>query len=166
MTSFLRVSQPKRCMQSYSPPDVPHVPPIPSFLICLPEQYLVRITYRETPHFSFFHSPAVFLFGPDIFLSTLFSNTLSLCSSLNVERPSFTAIKNNRQKCIFVCCSYYSIVWLTRRQKILDRMVVEIPKVYSVLNFFMQKNKSDLCHSQIFELCYTFKGLIIDIFKL
>jgi hypothetical protein len=35
---------------------------------------------------SFLHSPVPsFLFGPNILLSTLFSNTLSKCSSLNVR---------------------------------------------------------------------------------
>jgi hypothetical protein len=35
---------------------------------------------------NFFHSPVTSsLFGPKILLSTLFSNTLSLCSSLNVR---------------------------------------------------------------------------------
>jgi hypothetical protein len=28
----------------------------------------------------------------------MFSNTLSLCSSLNVTDPSFTSIENHRQK--------------------------------------------------------------------
>jgi len=44
--------------------------------------------YRScsSPLCSFFHSPATSsLSGPNIFLSTLFSNTLSLCSSLNVS---------------------------------------------------------------------------------
>ena len=142
VTSFLRVSQPKHFMHSYSPPDVPRVPPIPSFFLCSPEKYLVSVTCRETHHFSFFfHYPVFLRFGPDIFLNTLLSNTLSLCSSLDVERPSFTAIKNNRQNYIFVCCSSYIIVRLTGRQNILDRMVVDIPKIYSDLNFLMQKKK-------------------------
>jgi hypothetical protein len=34
---------------------------------------------------SFLHSPVTSSFGPNILLSTLFSNTLSLCSSLNVS---------------------------------------------------------------------------------
>ena len=48
---------------------------------------------------SFLHSPVTpSLVGPNILLNTLFSNTLSLCSSLNVsERPSFTFIQNNGQ---------------------------------------------------------------------
>jgi hypothetical protein len=33
----------------------------------------------------FSNLPSFHLFGPDILLSTLFSNTLSLCSSLNVR---------------------------------------------------------------------------------
>jgi len=37
------------------------------------------------------------LLGPNILLSTLFSNTLNLCSSsLWCQRPSFTPIQNNR----------------------------------------------------------------------
>jgi hypothetical protein len=37
------------------------------------------------------------LFGPNILLSTLFSNILSLCSSLNVRDRIFTCIQNYRQ---------------------------------------------------------------------
>jgi hypothetical protein len=149
-------------MHSCSPLDVERVPPIPSFLLCSPELYLVRITYRDTPHFSFLHCPVIVLFGPAIFLSTLFSNTLSLCSSLSVERPSFTAVQNNWQNYIFVCFSFSIIVWQTRRPKITDRMVVDIPKVYSAVNFFMQTEIVNCeCRSQVFEICHTFKVLII-----
>jgi hypothetical protein len=46
----------------------------------------------------FFWQPSIISspFGPNI-LNTLFSNTLSLCSSLNVrdQRPSFTPIQNH-----------------------------------------------------------------------
>jgi hypothetical protein len=41
---------------------------------------------RNSPLFCFLHPPVTSsLFSPNIFLSTLFSNTLSLCSSLNVR---------------------------------------------------------------------------------
>jgi hypothetical protein len=43
------------------------------------------------------------LLGPNILLNTLFSKTLSVCSSL-CEWPSFTPIQNNRQ--------HYSSVYL------------------------------------------------------
>jgi hypothetical protein len=40
--------------------------------------------------------------GPNILLNTLFSNTLSLCSSPYCQRPSFTPIQKHRQNCSFV----------------------------------------------------------------
>ena len=47
---------------------------------------------------SFLHSPVTLsLLGPNILLNTLFSNTLSLRSSLNVSDQDFTPIQNNRQ---------------------------------------------------------------------
>jgi hypothetical protein len=51
------------------------------------------------------------LFGPNILLRTLFSNTLSLCSSLNV-RASFTPIQNNLQYHGFV----YFIIYVPKQQ--------------------------------------------------
>jgi hypothetical protein len=44
-------------------------------------------TSYEGPYYAVFHSPVTFflslsLCGPDILLSTLFSNTLSLCSKI------------------------------------------------------------------------------------
>jgi hypothetical protein len=36
--------------------------------------------------------------GPNILLSTLFSNTLNLCYSLRGERPSFTPIQHKPAK--------------------------------------------------------------------
>jgi hypothetical protein len=42
------------------------------------------------------------LFGPNILLSTLFSNTLSLCSSLNVrDKVSHQPFYMHRTKCVF-----------------------------------------------------------------
>jgi hypothetical protein len=47
---------------------------------------------------SFLHSPVTSRhLGPNIPLNTLFSNTLSLRSSYQCQRPSFTPIQNNRQ---------------------------------------------------------------------
>jgi hypothetical protein len=42
------------------------------------------------------------LIGPNIHISTLFSNTLSLCSSHNGQSPRFTPIQNHRQIYSFV----------------------------------------------------------------
>jgi hypothetical protein len=51
-------------------------------LIILGEEYKSRSSLLC----NFLYSPVTsYLFGPNIFLSTLFSNTLSLCFSLNVR---------------------------------------------------------------------------------
>jgi hypothetical protein len=55
----------------------------------------------------FLHSPVTSsLLGPNIHLRTLFSNTLSLCSSHNVT-DSFTLVQNNWQNYDFVCFNCY-----------------------------------------------------------
>jgi hypothetical protein len=47
---------------------------------------------------SFLQSPATSsLFGPNILLGTPFSNTFSLCSSLNVRDQVLTPTENHRQ---------------------------------------------------------------------
>jgi hypothetical protein len=47
--------------------------------------YLAKNTSHEAPHSAVFSNlTSLHLFGPNILLNTLFSNTLSLCSSLNV----------------------------------------------------------------------------------
>jgi hypothetical protein len=52
---------------------------------------------------SLLHSPVTSsLLGPNVLLSTLFSNTLSLCSSLSVRDQSFASIQNKRQNYISV----------------------------------------------------------------
>ena len=68
-------------------PYVLHAPPTSFFSIWSPEQYWVRSNRSLSSSLcSFLHTPAVsFLLGPNILLNTLFSNTLSLHSSLNVS---------------------------------------------------------------------------------
>ena len=54
-------------------------------LICLPKHYWVRITDHAS-FCGFLHSPITSsLLGPNVLLNTLFSNTISLHSSLNVK---------------------------------------------------------------------------------
>jgi len=53
-------------------------------LVLLPEQYWVRSTDHEAPHYVVFSTPITSsLQCPNILLNTLFSNTLSLHSSLH-----------------------------------------------------------------------------------
>jgi hypothetical protein len=86
---------------------------------------------------SLLHSPVTpSLLGPNILLSTLFSNTLSLCSSLNVWDQVSHPYKTEKN---------YSSVYLNRyifeyksgRQKTLGWMPGGITGVRSALNFFM-----------------------------
>jgi hypothetical protein len=64
-----------------------HAPPISSFLISSPEQYWARNTDHKSLNYVVFSTPPLYLvpLRPNILLSTLFSNTLSLRSSLNVS---------------------------------------------------------------------------------
>jgi len=64
-----------------------HAPPISFYLIWSPEKYWVKCTDHAAPHYAVFFQSTVnssFL-GPNILLSTLFSNTVSLCSPLNMR---------------------------------------------------------------------------------
>ena len=65
------------------PPFALHAPPISSFFMWPPQQYLLSSTNRQAPHCVFFsiHCYSVTL-SAKYFLSTLFSNTLILCLSL------------------------------------------------------------------------------------
>ena len=65
-------------------PYAPHAPPISFFSIWSPQQYLLRNTNHKAPHYVVFPVTSSLL-GPNILLNTLFSNTLSLRSSLNMS---------------------------------------------------------------------------------
>ena len=85
VVSFPQVSPPKPCMQLSSPPYVLHAPPISFSLfstwnIWLGVQIIKLLTIQFSP------LPCYLIpLRPKILFSTLFSNTLSLLSSLNVS---------------------------------------------------------------------------------
>ena len=87
VVSFLQVSPPKHCMRLSFPPCALHVAPISFFSILSSGQHWVKRTDHSAPLLcSFLHSPVTpSLLGPNILLNTLFSNTLSLRSSLIVS---------------------------------------------------------------------------------
>jgi len=105
VVSFPQVSPSKPCIHLSSLPYVLHTPAISFFSTWSPEKYWVMRTDYKAPHYVvFLHSPVISsLLGPNILLSTLFSNTFCLRYSLNMSdrvSHSYTATgKSTRQHC-------------------------------------------------------------------
>ena len=113
------------------PPHLIH----PNFIIHLTfsEEHRSEISFLCT----LFHSPVTLsLLGSNIFLSALFLNILSLCSSLSV-RPSFTPIQNNIQNYRSVYFNLYIFGEQTGRQMIPHWMIASVPWGHCYLNLFM-----------------------------
>jgi len=103
--SFSQFFPPKPCVHLIFLPYVPH-------LILF--DVIIRIIFYEEDKSqssslcSRLHSFVTSsLLGPNIFLSTLFSNNLSLMSLLQRAKPSFTPIQNNMQTYSSVNLSLY-----------------------------------------------------------
>jgi hypothetical protein len=78
---------------------VPHAPPISHSLIWSPEQYLVKSTRHDFPHYATFtlYSITSCFFDPNVFLKTRLLKTSSLCLCLicrnQVSQPYKTTTK-------------------------------------------------------------------------
>jgi hypothetical protein len=102
----------------------------------------------------FIHSPVTSsLLGPNVLLKTLFSNTLSLRSSLSVSNQVSHPFKTTS-------LNFWIGNW---RQKNLHRMIASIPWIQSALNFFLNIILIRWGCSQIFELFHPLKGTIINL---
>ena len=81
---FLHISPSNPCMNFSSLPYVPCVPSIPTYLIRSSQEYSVISTNHKAP--DFLQPPFTSsILDPKVFLSTLFSNALSQCPSLNIR---------------------------------------------------------------------------------
>ena len=125
MVFFLQISVPKSCIHMSCPPFVLHVLSISFFLIGSPGKDFRSLSSTLC---SFLHFPVTSsLLCPNDFLSTLFSNTLSLRLALNVRETKFhthTKQQAKLQFCKFEC--FY--VWKENgRQSNLQRTIAITP---------------------------------------
>jgi hypothetical protein len=111
-----------------SPPYALHSPPISLLSILLPENYWVSSTDQYSCHYVVSSLPVTLsLLGPNILLSTFFSDTPILHFSFNVKK-------------LYYCSVYlklYILWYQTGRQKILHWMIARIFWLQSALNFFL-----------------------------
>ena len=142
--SFPQFSQPKLCMHLYWPPYLLRAPSISFSSIWslnLITQTIFGEQYRplSSSLCSFLHSPVTsYLLGPNILLSTLCSNTLSLCSSLSVSDQDSHPNKTTGK--IIVLFILIFIFWIANwKKKILHWMIASITWLQYTLNFFMNR---------------------------
>ena len=133
-------------------PYVLHTPPI-SFLLYLIIRKIFIDEYKSLSSsiHSFLHSLVTSsLLGPNIFLSTLFSNTLSPRSSLNVNNKVSHPYETRGKVRVLYILIFVFLVSKLERLKILHTMVTSILWLKSPLYFFL--NEISICegYSQIF----------------
>jgi hypothetical protein len=119
----------------YTPPLPPYMlraPPISFFSIWSPKQYWVN-TNHESPHYVDFYPVTSSLLGPDILLSNLFSNTLSLHLSLNVNNRVSHPYKTVGK----IVVLYIYIFDSNLEDKILHWILASIPWLQSALTCFL-----------------------------
>jgi hypothetical protein len=84
---------------------------------------------RNSSLCNFLHSPATSSqFGPNILLRTLFINTLSLCSSLNVRDQVSHPYKTTGRIMVLYILTFIFLD-SRREDKTLNRMVASIPRI-------------------------------------
>jgi hypothetical protein len=100
------------------------------------------------------------LSGPNILLGTLFSNTLSLCSSPNVRDKVSHPYKTTGKNILlyFIICIFLN----SRRED--KRYWIELKRALPEFNLLLISSWIKFwfvcCCSQIFELCHSFKGCV------
>jgi hypothetical protein len=103
------------------------------------------------------------LLGPNILLNTLFSNNLSLCSSLNlsdqVSLPYRTTVK-----IIVLYILIFIILHSKLQDKILHRNIASTPWIQSALILLPNIILIYYGWSQVFELIHPLKGTIISLY--
>jgi len=133
VVSLPQISPPKSCMHFTCPPYVPHDLTTTFLMISSGEWYLVS-TEHEAPVIYFLYSPVTLsLLGPNIFHSTPHQQPTFLPQCGTQGLAAMQSIKN----CYSICFNLCVFGHQTGRQKILHRMIVNIPWRQSALNFIM-----------------------------
>jgi len=93
---------------------------------------------HKASHYAVFITPCYIVsLSPNIFLSTLFSNTRSVTFLPQCQWRSFTVIQNKKHNYSYEYFKYYIFGWQTDRQRILHQMIKSIPWLQSALYFKM-----------------------------
>ena len=117
MVSYPQVSPQEPCAHLAPPPYAPHAPHISFFSILPPAQYWV-MKYRSLSSSlcNFLHYPVTSsLLRPNTPLNTLFSNTLSLRSSLNVSDQAshpYRTMVFNIYVYLFIYLYLYTVIYI------------------------------------------------------
>ena len=114
----------------YTPPPILAVCPAHLILLHLIAQKIPDGEYRSLSSslFIFFHSSLTSsLLDPNILLNTLFSNTLSLCSSLNVSHQVSHPYKTTEYKIIVLCILLHLFLDSNLWDKRFCRMIANLP---------------------------------------
>jgi hypothetical protein len=151
----------KHCMYFFSPPYVPHVSLISYFLIWSPEWSLVRSTDNSASHYGTFSSrlSSASIWGQNTPFGILFSNTLSLGSSLDVRDQIAHPYQTTGRIIVM-----YVNPYIVTQQRQDERLVAVIPWILYALSFCMHANFVYYCLSEIFEFCHPFEGFITHLY--
>jgi len=127
-------------MHLSSSPYVLHASRI-SFLLIWSPKYLVSTDHKMS-HYVIFPTPPITtsITGQIIFLSTLFPNTLSLCSLLTVGDHISHPYRTKGKIIIFYILTIIILDFKLEDKKILHRIMASIPWLQSALNFLHDKN--------------------------
>jgi len=117
---------------------------------------ITKYKSRSSSLYSRLHSPVTSpLLGPNTFLSTLFSNTISPCSAVNVKRQVSHPYKTTDK------IKVLNILISKREDNSLDRAVTGFPEFKLLLISFVHAIPICKCRSQTSELVHFFKVLML-----